>query len=92
MAALRARRAGGDSSQTAWHTANGGLFIEPIERPDSDDKEITLTISLSKSHYKLLEALYDDVPAYISRLTDSHVCGLIKSADYNAKTKENVNK
>lgn len=89
--ALRARRAGGDSRETSWVTARGGLFIEPIARPETDaENKVTLSLTLSKSHYQLLEALYDDVPAYASRLLTSHVRGLIKSAEHNATRKREL--
>ena len=72
-----------------WDTGRGGLFIEPIERPEKDAKDVTVTITIPIALYKVLEVLCDDVPAYTSRLLTSHVRGLIKSAEYNAKQKVN---
>lgn len=71
---------------TAWVTRNGGMFIEPVHRPD----DFTLSITLSPADYKLLEVLHDDVAAYIHRLVVTHVSGLRKSAQINAQRKKNV--
>ncbi len=76
-----------DSNTTAWQTSSGGTFVEPVQRPSLRSRTVTLEISLSRANYKLLEVLYDDVAAYASRLIASHVTGLVKSAEHNAKEK-----
>jgi hypothetical protein len=72
---------------SSWLTGNGGLFVEPIQRPDLDSHDVTLHVTISTKDYRVLEVLHDDVSVYISKLIASHTRGLIKSARYNAKQK-----
>lgn len=85
---LRTRKVVTTSQGTQWLTANGGVFIEPVQRPDLDNPTVTLHVTISRAHYKLLEVLFDDVAAYASRLLTTHAAGLVKSAAHNAKQKE----
>lgn len=90
--AIRGKRVHSSARGTAWQTRYGGLFFEPIQRPQSDTAHVEITLRIARSDYKLLEALYDDVASYSARLITSHVQGLIASAKHNARSKKNGTK
>lgn len=77
---------------TTWQTGSGGVFVEPVQRPALNTRTVTLTVTLDRNAYKLLEVLHDDVASYLSRLLASHVKGLITSSHINAERKRNASK
>lgn len=80
--ALRAVKLGSGET-TRWKTSSGGFFVEPIQRPDKNVTDVVIMVHMSRSAYRVLELLFDDVSAYIARLLESHVNGLVKSAKLN---------
>lgn len=87
---IRDRKVSSDATGTVWRTSSGGTFSEPVQRPVAESGEVTLSVRLPASDYKILEVLYDDVATYVARLTNSHVRGLVKSAEHNKRTLQNA--
>lgn len=79
MSKLRHQKVYESVSGTQWVTMNGGLFVEPIHRPNSDGEVITISVTIPYQHYRLLEVLYDDVVSFVGRLIEGHCRGLINS-------------